>query len=43
MTAVSSNQWVLTLEKLASLRASGALDETEFNKMKAELLAQQGQ
>ncbi len=30
------------LEKLASLRASGALDETEFNKMKAELLAQQG-
>lgn len=31
------------LEKLASLRASGALDETEFNKMKAELLAQQGQ
>lgn len=42
LAGAGSASTVERLEKLASLRASGALDETEFNKMKAELLAQQG-
>lgn len=41
-TAASSASNVDQLEKLASLRASGAIDEGEFQKMKAGLLGASG-
>lgn len=42
VAGASSASNVERLEKLANLRASGAIDESEFQKMKAELLGTQG-